>query len=47
MVRKDHYGTSRAGQAEELAVGHAVDTLFKILMYSFSLFVIAFIMFVF
>ena len=33
-VRKDHYGTSRAGQAEELAVGHAVDTLFTILMYS-------------
>ena len=31
---KDHYGTSRAGQAEELAVGHAVDTLFTILMYS-------------
>ena len=33
-VRKDHYGTSRAGQAEELAVGHAVDT---ILMYSILL----------
>ena len=56
-VRKDHYGTSRAGQAEKLAVGHAVDTLFIILMYSIvsmayacpSFFVryIAFIMLVF
>ena len=34
MVRKDHHGISRAGHSEELAVGHAVDTLFTILMLS-------------
>ena len=36
MVRKDHHGISRAGQSEELAVGHAVDTILMLSILSMA-----------